>query len=284
MEIKNESEKTGQSTQEKDNNTPTQPPTGQDGFSDKAKNKTSQTKDSAKQKFDDAGGLDRIKSKGKDTLGDIKEVFVPDENTTGFKRYTSSVSNLWKSGVLGKACIITVCVLLIFLMTRIRQNKQADAAHDNLVDIPENMVRAQSLSADSSIQSEYQFAVNYLKKLFSSKGYDTAAYRLVRANALYISPAQEMNGLQTAYEFGITFAVNGKGLKEWIDLDSLLDSDYDWTAFSTERSEEGLTTVEVQITKWNGKYQFNISREYVFDREWKVSDDGMRIRIYTKGD
>ena len=70
----------------------------------------------AKKKFEEAGGVDGMKAKGKGFLGEIKAGFKPDEGASGFKGFSSRIKNLWKSGISGKitmAAAVLVAVMVI---------------------------------------------------------------------------------------------------------------------------------------------------------------------------
>lgn len=70
----------------------------------------------AKKKFEEAGGVDGIKDKGRKAAGEIKAGFVPDEGTTGYRRYTSSLKNLWVSGRTGKIAIVVGIILILYFV------------------------------------------------------------------------------------------------------------------------------------------------------------------------
>lgn len=70
----------------------------------------------AKKKFEEAGGVEGIKEKGRKAAGEIKAGFVPDEGTTGYRRYTSSLKNLWVSGRTGKIAIVVGIVLCFMFL------------------------------------------------------------------------------------------------------------------------------------------------------------------------
>lgn len=67
----------------------------------------------AKKKFEEAGGVDGMKAKGKGFIASVKQGFIPDEGATGFKGFKSRVKNLWKSGLAGK---VTLCAIAYFLV------------------------------------------------------------------------------------------------------------------------------------------------------------------------
>ena len=68
----------------------------------------------AKKKFEEAGGVEGIKEKSRKASNEIKAGFVPDEDATGYRRYTSSLKNLWVSGRTGKI-VIVVAIVLCFM-------------------------------------------------------------------------------------------------------------------------------------------------------------------------
>jgi ribosomal protein L37AE/L43A len=90
---------------------------GLDGLKTKATAEANNTKehidkgiDIAKQKFEDAGGVDGLKDKGNSFVNEVKAGFTPNKETTGFKRIISRITNLWTSGKAGKISIITICL------------------------------------------------------------------------------------------------------------------------------------------------------------------------------
>ena len=85
----------------------------------KAKNIAEQTIHSAKKKIEDAGGKEGIKEKGKDFANKVSTGFVPDEGTTGFKRQTSRVKNLWGSGNMGKIAVVAGVILLLVIFSNL---------------------------------------------------------------------------------------------------------------------------------------------------------------------
>ncbi len=44
-------------------------------------------------------------------INNIKEGFVPDDDTKGFKGFISRIKNLWKHSIHGKITIILICLL-----------------------------------------------------------------------------------------------------------------------------------------------------------------------------
>jgi len=68
----------------------------------------------AKQKFEDSGGVEGLKAKGKQFVVAVRAGFVPDEGVVGVKGGISRVRNLWRSGVPGKLVIvIAVCLFAL---------------------------------------------------------------------------------------------------------------------------------------------------------------------------
>ena len=46
-------------------------------------------------------------------INNIKEGFVPDDDTKGFKGFLSRIKNLWKHSIHGKITIILICLLVL---------------------------------------------------------------------------------------------------------------------------------------------------------------------------
>ncbi len=69
-----------------------------------------------KKKFDEAGGVEGLKSKGKGFLAEVNAGFIPDEQATGFNGFKSRVKNLWKSGKSGKISIVAVSLVLLMII------------------------------------------------------------------------------------------------------------------------------------------------------------------------
>jgi len=121
-EIKND--KSDQSTGQQTSNTPVQDNQTIQAAKDavaKAQELATQGMNTAKKKFEEAGGVEGLKTKGKGFISEVKAGFISDENTTGFKGFMSRFKNLWKSGKSGKISIVAV-VLILFMVVNSGEN------------------------------------------------------------------------------------------------------------------------------------------------------------------
>lgn len=76
------------------------------------KEKAKQGLDAAKEKFENAGGLDGMKDQCNSFIQNVKTGFHATEGTTSFKALISCFKNLWLSGWQGKVVEIAVVVVL----------------------------------------------------------------------------------------------------------------------------------------------------------------------------
>jgi TPR repeat protein len=117
---------------EEQKNTPDEPTSGEHSATEVAKEAVSKAKEMAnqglnatRQKFEEAGGVEGLKSKGKGFMEQVKAGFVPDEGTTGFKGFMSRAKNLWKSGLPGKVTMACLALLLLFAINGGNDDKKA---------------------------------------------------------------------------------------------------------------------------------------------------------------
>ena len=135
---------------------------GVDGLKAKGKEAVSKAKEigaqgigTAKQKFNEAGGMPGLKSKGIAFLGEVKAGFHPDDGTTGFKRILSYITNLWKSGGAGKIAIIGISAITFIVVSSMGGGSQdeqgsGEASHS---DAEENAYSGSGWSAQKSTKS-----------------------------------------------------------------------------------------------------------------------------------
>mgnify|MGYP000956540958 CR=1 FL=1 len=130
---------------------------------------------------------------------------------------------------------------------------------ENLIEQSKEMVKAEQLTKLPSIQGDFQAAVEFLKDIFSKKGYDTTAFKLTDVYTYYITPAQEANGLQAAKRFAVRFAIKRKEDTEWHDLTSMRENEnmilYQYISGILTETKDFL----LDITVWNGKRVINFT-------------------------
>ena len=111
---------------------------GVDGLKAKGKEAVNKAKEigaqgisTAQQKFTDAGGMPGLKSKGTAFLGEVKAGFHPDEGSTGIKRIISRVANLWRSGGAGKISIIIIGTIALIAVSDIGNEQDEEQGSNN---------------------------------------------------------------------------------------------------------------------------------------------------------
>lgn len=115
--------KNDQTSQEKHDVTSSTKSGGHNQILDRAMDAAAQAKDiaqqrfnAAREKFEAAGGVDGLMTKGKAFVADVKAGFVPDDGATGFKGFMSRVKKLWKSGGAGKITVAVVAIVLVLVL------------------------------------------------------------------------------------------------------------------------------------------------------------------------
>ena len=114
---------------------------GMEGLKDKGKEAVNKAKEigaqginAAKKKYVEAGGMPGIKSKGIAFIKEVKAGFDPDEGATGLKRAASCVSNLWRSGGAGKITIIVIAAVALIAIGNFGKGSKESESFDNASD------------------------------------------------------------------------------------------------------------------------------------------------------
>lgn len=160
------------------------------------------------------------------------------------------------SYVLANIKPIGVILLVVIILSRlfapgnpptIPVTKQATEKNaEDLIQKPDEMVKSEQLTKLPSIQDDYQFAVDYLRKYFAENGFETSTFRLTDVSEYYITPAQEANGLQQAKKLTFRFAMKVKGAQQWIDFAYL-----------------GSNNMTLDMAVWNGERQINFTNNFL---------------------
>ena len=176
----------------------------------------------------------------------------------------SRIKNLltFKRGIIG---IIIILVVVWFLMPSKKSEIKSSIPEEDLIQRSAEMLKSEKLATNEETKDDYEFAVQNLRELFADKGYETTCFRLSAVSAYYITPAQEANGLESAYRLYIRFAIKNLITKKWVDLDHL-----DYYSFALAyiegvtsgifcKKDEHPRDVSVDISYWNGKRSFSFT-------------------------